>query len=344
MRTSVLMAVLSAAAAGSGDSAVPPPRHRWSAFTTFPLPVDGGGRHRRTCAWEGLATAGAWGGRARCREVGGGAGGTVAMRSHGDGPAHNKHLSRRRVMQTATSTAAWLLGGRRGGVPAACATEEDDAKEALRQDYDKFSSRYDELDGGVAAGALGLDRERARMIGSASGLVLEVAVGTGLNLPMYKFRQAGGGGQVDKLVAIDLSAGMLSQARAKSANLRLDESQIQFQAMDVEKLEFPDASFDTVVDTFSLCVFQNPVAALREMKRVCKPGGRILLLENSISDNGLLAAYQVASRSCQPHSPPLASSPLLSESRCPPLVVSFSVRVLPTDTSATWLAIVQSLA
>jgi methyltransferase OMS1 len=173
-----------------------------------------------------------------------------------------------------------------------------DAKEAMRQDYDKFSSKYDELDGGAAAGALGLERARADMIGSARGLVLEVAVGTGLNLPMYRFRRPdeegeNSGGNVDKLVAIDLSAGMLSQAKSKGEKLQLDESQIEFMTMDVERLKFPDATFDTVVDTFSLCVFPDPVAALREMKRVCKPGGRILLLENSISENGLLAAYQV---------------------------------------------------
>lgn len=172
-----------------------------------------------------------------------------------------------------------------------------DAKETLRQDYDRFSSRYDELDGGAAAGALGLERARQDMIGSAKGLVLEVAVGTGLNLPMYRFRGdegARGTAQVDKLIAIDLSPGMLSQAKTKSADLKLDKSQIEFRTMDVEQLDFPDGTFDTVVDTFSLCVFPDPVAALREMKRVCKPDGRILLLENSISDNGVLAAYQKA--------------------------------------------------
>ena len=76
--------------------------------------------------------------------------------------------------------------------------------------------------------------------------------------------------------------------------MALDGAQIEFATMDVENLEFPDASFDTVVDTFSLCVFPDPVAALKEMRRVCKPGGRILLLENSVSDNAVLAAYQKA--------------------------------------------------
>ena len=126
------------------------------------------------------------------------------------------------------------------------------------------------------------------MLGSANGRVLEVAVGTGLNLPKYNF------GQVSKLVAIDLSPGMLVQAKAKASALALDGAQIEFATMDVENLEFPDASFDTVVDTFSLCVFPDPVAALKEMRRVCKPGGRILLLENSVSDNAVLAAYQKA--------------------------------------------------
>ena len=122
---------------------------------------------------------------------------------------------------------------------------------------------------------------------------------------------------------------MLSQATFKASKLQLDESLIDFKLMDVEKLEFPDATFDTgtnisssvtnsvipnkqkqflldkatrkkikktVVDTFGLCVFADPVAALREMRRVCKPGGRILLLENSISNISLLAAYQVGGK------------------------------------------------
>ena len=61
---------------------------------------------------------------------------------------------------------------------------------------------------------------------------------------------------------------------------------------DATALPFPDASFDSVVDTFSLCVMPDPEGALRELARVVRPGGRVLLLEHAKSDNALLGTYQ----------------------------------------------------
>lgn len=161
--------------------------------------------------------------------------------------------------------------------------------------YDSYAANYDDLDGGGAARWLGLDAARQEIIGKAHGRVLECGVGTGLNLPFYKFNED------QKLVAldaIDLSPGMLREARAKAARLGLGEERVRFQEMDVAKLMFADGSFDCVCDTFSLCVYPDPLQALREMARVCKPGvGRVLLLENSRSDLAPIAAYQDATAS-----------------------------------------------
>jgi ubiquinone/menaquinone biosynthesis C-methylase UbiE len=62
--------------------------------------------------------------------------------------------------------------------------------------------------------------------------------------------------------------------------------------MDAEHLAFNDGSFDTVVSTLGTCTFPDPVGALREMRRVCRPGGTVLLLEHGGSNRAALAAWQ----------------------------------------------------
>lgn len=117
---------------------------------------------------------------------------------------------------------------------------------------------------------------RAGLLRSATGRVLEVAAGTGLNRSRYP---AG----VD-VTAVDLSLGMLSHARHRGVT--------RAALMDAERLAFADGEFDTVVSTLGTCTFPDPVQALREMRRVCRPGGRILLMEHGRSDWPAIARWQ----------------------------------------------------
>ena len=109
---------------------------------------------------------------------------------------------------------------------------------------------------------------------NAKGLVLEVGAGTGRNVDFYP-------SSVDRVVLMDMSEKMLAEAKKK---LHKDQKP-QFACMvgDSSCLDFPDDSFDSVVDTFGLCSYDDPVAVLKEMSRVCKPHGKILLLEHGRS-------------------------------------------------------------
>jgi ubiquinone/menaquinone biosynthesis C-methylase UbiE len=103
----------------------------------------------------------------------------------------------------------------------------------------------------------------------ARGQVLEVAVGTGRNLPGYPAEVT--------LAGIELSPAMLAIARQRAAGLGRE---VDLRDGDAERLPFDDASFDTVLCALSLCTIPSPVAAVGEMRRVLRPGGRLLLLDH----------------------------------------------------------------
>jgi ubiquinone/menaquinone biosynthesis C-methylase UbiE len=149
----------------------------------------------------------------------------------------------------------------------------------IQRKYDRFARWYDLSD--IVLVVLGVPALRRALLRRASGRTLEVAVGTGRNLPLYP-----GDCQI---TAVDLSPGMLEIARRRAARAGRP---VAFARMDAEALAFPDRSFDTVVSTLSTCTFLHPVAALREMSRVCRPGGRILLLEHGRSDREWLGRWQ----------------------------------------------------
>ena len=108
--------------------------------------------------------------------------------------------------------------------------------------------------------------------------ILEVGVGTGKNLPYYP-RGA-------EIVAIDFSEKMLERAVEKAAKLGTSVTLLQ---MDVQSLVFDDNTFDTVLGSFVFCSVPDPILGLREIARVCKPGGKVLMLEHVLSANRITA-------------------------------------------------------
>jgi ubiquinone/menaquinone biosynthesis C-methylase UbiE len=106
-------------------------------------------------------------------------------------------------------------------------------------------------------------------------------VGTGKNLVYYP--------RDCRIIAVDVSREMLNVARKRAAQ---SSKNVSFLLMDAENLAFQDNSFDTVVSSLTTCTFPNPVAALQEMARVCRPEAQILLLEHGRSDREWLARFQ----------------------------------------------------
>lgn len=156
--------------------------------------------------------------------------------------------------------------------------------EARRRVFDANAPHYD-ADIALHEKVAGIDGMRATLLAGVRGRVLELGGGTGRNLPHYP---ADGSVQ---LTLGDFSVGMLRQAEARLAALAAEGTgpgagNVTLAALDAHALPFPDASFDAVVDTFGLCSFADPVRALREMGRVVRPGGHILLLEHGRSGTG----------------------------------------------------------
>jgi ubiquinone/menaquinone biosynthesis C-methylase UbiE len=153
------------------------------------------------------------------------------------------------------------------------------SKLAIRRNYDEIAAKFDLAE--LLPELLAVRRLRRELLQRAAGKVLEIGVGTGKNLPFYP--------QECEITAVDMSAGMMARARRRAAKLG---RRVNFLLMDAEALGFPDGSFDTVVDSLNLCTFVDRTAALEEMARVCRPEGRILLLEHGRSDRGWLGRWQ----------------------------------------------------
>jgi ubiquinone/menaquinone biosynthesis C-methylase UbiE len=128
----------------------------------------------------------------------------------------------------------------------------------------------------------GLAEIRAKILAQASGNVLEVGAGTGLNLPHYP-------DTVSMLTATEPDASMLRRLQRDASRAAKQVSVLRAAA---EDLPFEDATFDTVVATLVLCGVDDQPRAVREIRRVLKPGGRLLFVEHVRSDDAALARRQ----------------------------------------------------
>jgi len=123
----------------------------------------------------------------------------------------------------------------------------------------------------LACGMKSVGEQRRKVIPQAQGRVLEIGIGTGLNLPFYDT------GRVIELVGVEPSLRMHHLALKRSRAARLP---VEMVGITAEKLPLADHIFDTVVSTYTLCTIPDPVAALREVRRVLAPGGRLLFSEH----------------------------------------------------------------
>ena len=142
------------------------------------------------------------------------------------------------------------------------------ATDIIRRRYNRIAFLYDLIE--LPMERLRFASWRRQLRDRISGpRALEVGVGTGRNLPYYP--------EDVTVTAIDISPRMLARARAEA---RRRSMQIDFQEMDVQRLALPAHSFDTLFATFVFCSVPDPISGLAELRRVCRPGGRLLLLEH----------------------------------------------------------------
>ena len=150
--------------------------------------------------------------------------------------------------------------------------------EETKKIYDSISKSYDDKVG-FDEWLTGVDRLRKKVMLNIHGDVLEVAAGSGRNLEQYEKRRD----NINSLVLSDKSVGMLRQAKEKFSKDFSKQDIVAYKVIDAHNMPFNDNQFDCSIDTFGLCSFEDPVKVLKEMNRVTKPGGKIILLEHGVS-------------------------------------------------------------
>jgi ubiquinone/menaquinone biosynthesis C-methylase UbiE len=134
----------------------------------------------------------------------------------------------------------------------------------------------------LAMGTKAMAEERAKALAAVKGRVLEVGFGSGHNLAHYP-------AAVERVVGIDPSGESAKLARKRIARAPFP---VEFLPLPGEQIPAPDGSFDSVVSTFTLCTIPDPLAALRQMRRVLAPGGRFFFVEHGRSDDAKVRRWQ----------------------------------------------------
>lgn len=135
----------------------------------------------------------------------------------------------------------------------------------------------------LACGSKPIDKQRQKVIPHATGQVVEIGIGSGLNLPHYD------ASKVSRVIGIDPDDALWDKASARAAAC---DFAIERMGLSGERLPLDDASADTVVVTYALCTIPDPVAALREMGRILRPGGNILFTEHGRAPDPGVARWQ----------------------------------------------------
>lgn len=147
-------------------------------------------------------------------------------------------------------------------------------EDSIKSAYRRWAPVYDHTFGRVAAEGR---KHSVEIINQGKGRVLEVGVGTGLSLPTY--------GRHIEIVGIDLSPEMLEKARERVSTGSL-RNVAGLHEMDASDLKFPDASFDTVVAMYVMTVVPEPEKVMRELARVCRPGGEVIIVNHFSAEQG----------------------------------------------------------
>lgn len=126
-------------------------------------------------------------------------------------------------------------------------------------------------------------RQREKVVPLASGNVLDVGIGSGLNLPFYD------SAQVTKLWGLDPSPEMIRIARKRAESA---EVEVEFIGLPGEQIPLPDSSIDTVVLTFTLCTIADPDVALGQIRRVLKSNGRLIFCEHGVAPDADVRRWQ----------------------------------------------------